>query len=325
MTSFALLIDSTTVMPSGFVERFGVTVLPVPIYAGGREYRDGVDISEERFCDLLEALKERPTTAVPGLGEFVSYYEELLGTHDHVVYAVPTVKLTGLFNAAIQAAKQVPDAAVIAVDPPLNWQEEAHVLRSDSPTLEDEIHELRRLEGPTISVVNTGFVSAGIGVIAAQALRAIQEGQPLGDVLRTVIDAKARTGVCFVLSSLEYIVDRIGKLQAFLGTLLHIVPVLAIRDGDIEDVARVRSRGQARKVMIELLQRSVADSPADVFVIHSLVPDEAADFLTQVRAAVQVRHSYVGSVGCSISRYTGRGGLGLAFTRVDPDKPQAAG
>jgi fatty acid-binding protein DegV len=128
-----------------------------------------------------------------------------------------------------------------------------------------------------------------------------------------------------VLSSLEYIVDRIGKLQAFLGTLLHIVPVLAIRDGDIEDVARVRSRGQARKVMIELLQRSVADSPADVFVIHSLVPDEAADFLTQVRAAVQVRHSYVGSVGCSISRYTGRGGLGLAFTRVDPDKPQAAG
>jgi len=322
VTSVALLIDSTTVMPPGFVERFGVTVLPVPIYAGGREYRDRVDISEEQFCNLLETLKERPTTAVPGLGEFVSYYEALLRTHDHVVYAVPTVKLTGLFNAAIQAAKQVPGANIIAVDPPPDWKEEAHVLRSDSPVLDDQIRDLRHLKGPTISVVNTGFVAAGIGVIAAQALPAMQRGQPLDRILRTVIEAKARTGVCFILNSLDYIVDRIGKLQAFLGTLLHIVPVLTIRDGDIEDAAKVRSRAKARQVMIELLQRSIAGSAADVFVMHSLVPDEAEGFLEEVKEAVQVRHAYVGSVGCSISRYTGRGGLGLAFTRVRSDEPE---
>jgi len=172
------------------------------------------------------------------------------------------------------------------------------------------------LKGPTISVVDTGFVAAGIGVIAAQALPAMQGGRSLDQVLRTIIDAKARTGVCFILNSLDYIVDRIGKLQAFLGTLLHIVPVLAIRDGDIEDAAKVRSRAKARRVMIELLQRSVTGSPADVFVMHSLVPDEAAGLLEEVKEVVQIRHAYIGSVGCSISRYTGRGGLGLAFTRV---------
>jgi len=320
LTSTALFIDSTTVMPPGFVERFGVTVLPVPIYAGGREYRDRVDITEEQFCSLLETLKERPTTAVPGMGEFVSYYEALLRTHDHVVYAVPTVKLTGLFNAAIQAAKQVPGATVIAVDPPPEWQEKVHVLRSDSPALEDAIRDLRDLKGPTISVVDTGFVAAGIGVIAAQVLPVMQAGQPLDEVLRTIIDAKARTGVCFILNSLDYIVDRIGKLQAFLGTLLHIVPVLTIRDGDIEDAAKVRSRAKARQVMIELMQRSIAGSAVDVFVMHSLVPDEAAHLLEQIREAVQIRHAYVGSVGCSISRYTGRGGLGLAFTQVSADE-----
>jgi fatty acid-binding protein DegV len=321
MSSLALFIDSTTVMPAGFVERYGVTVLPVPIYAGGREYRDGVDITEEQFCDLLEALKERPTTAVPGLGEFVSYYEALLRRHDHVVYAVPTVKLTGLFNAAIQAAKQVPRATVIAVDPPLGWKEEAHVLRSDSTALEEDIRGLRCAEGPTITVVDTGFVAAGVGMILAEALQATQQGVGLDDFLRSIIAAKARTGVCFVLSSLEYIVDRIGKLQAFLGTLLHIVPVLTLRAGDIEDAARVRSRSKARKVMIELLQRGAAGSAVDVFVMHSLVPEEAAGFLEEVKGVVQVRHAYVGSVGSAISRYTGRGGLGLAFTRLDGQRP----
>ena len=321
MTSIALLIDSTTVMPPGIAGPSEVRVIPVPIFAGGREYRDGVDISEEQFCDLLEGSSERPSTAVPGLGEFVSHYEALLQTHDHVIYAVPSFKLTGLFNAALQAAKQVPGAAIVAVDPPLDWKEEEYVLRSDSPALDQQIRNVPRSDGPTIAVVNTGFVSAGPGLIVAEGIRAIRSGEALDGVLRTVIGAKARTGVCFILNSLDYIVDRIGKLQAFLGTLLHIVPVLALRDGDIEDAARVRSRSKARKVMLELLQRNAGGSAVDVFVMHSLVPEEAADLLAEVREAVQVRHAYVGSVGCSISRYTGRGGLGLAYMRVDGTSP----
>jgi DegV family protein with EDD domain len=117
MAETGILLDSTTVLPPGYVDQPDVTVLPVPIYAGGREYRDGINLTEEQFLQLLETLPERPTTAVPGVGEFVSWYERVLQTHRHVIYPVPSRRLSGLFNAAVQAAREVPGARIVVIDP----------------------------------------------------------------------------------------------------------------------------------------------------------------------------------------------------------------
>ena len=115
-----LLIDSTTVMPKELIEEHGVTVIHVPVYAEGKEYRDGVDITPEEFYSILETStsRSRPSTAVPGLGEFLSFYNGLLEEHSKIVYPTPSSRLTGVFNAAVQSARQVEGAQVVAIDPP---------------------------------------------------------------------------------------------------------------------------------------------------------------------------------------------------------------
>jgi fatty acid-binding protein DegV len=311
-----LLIDSTTVIPREFIKEYGVTVIPVPIYAEGREYRDGVDITPEKFYSILETSKERPSTAVPGIGEFSSFYNRLLGTYTKIIYPTPSSRLTGVFNAAVQSARQVEDAEVVVIDPPEELVEGLYTVHSDDPRLEDKLVEIGRLTAPIIVVMNTDHVSAAAGLIAIEAIRAIHGKKPIDEVVGKVIDAKRKTGIYFILNTLKYVVDRVGELQAFLGTLLRIKPVLTLRDGYIEDVAKVRSEGKARKKMIELVEERVGDKEIDVYVLHSLAAGEAADFWEQIKSKLNVRNHYVGDIGSSVGRYTGRGALAIVYIEV---------
>ncbi len=314
MPRTALFMDSTTVMPEGFIEKHGVTVMPVPIYAGGKEYRDGVDITPDEFLSLLETSKERPSTAVPGLGEFMSYYEGLLKKHHNVVYPVPSYKITGLFDAAIQAAEQVPGVTIVAIDPPEGLEKDLYALRSNDPQLEARLVGIRELTPPIIAVMNTGFASGASGLVAMAALTAMGEGRPMAEIIRSMVTAKRNTNIYLILNTLEYIVDRVGHLQAFMGTLLRIKPILTFRGGDLVDAARVRGKGQAKRRMIELLKERAGSRPVDLYALHSLAQEEAKDLLEQAKCHLNVRNSWVGGIGASVSRYIGRGGLGIAFT-----------
>ena len=203
----ALLIDSTTVIPKEFTEEYDITVIPVPIHAGGKEYRDGVDITPEEIYAILETSKGRPSTAVPGLGEFLSFYNDLLETYSNIVYLAPSARLTGVFNAAVQSAKQVEDARIVAIDPPEELGDELYTVHSDDPLIENKLAEIGRLIAPVIVVMNSDFVSGAAGLVAIEAIKAINERKSIDEVVGAIIDAKRRTGIYLILNTLEYVVD----------------------------------------------------------------------------------------------------------------------
>ncbi len=314
MSDTALLIDSTTVVPGPFVQGHEVTVMPVPIYAAGREYRDGVDITDEEFMSFLETLPQRPSTAVPGLGEFQSFYAQLWREHSAIIYPIPSHRLTGLYDAAIQAAEQMEGVSIVAVDPPDGWEKDVYAVDSGDPQLDIRLCDLAALPPPVLVAMNTGFASGASGLIALAALSAIRGARPVQDIVATMIAAKHNTNIYFILNTLEYIVDRVGQLSAFVGTLLRIKPILTFRNGTLEDVARVRGKAQAKARIIEILCEAAGHRLVDVYVLHSLAEQEAQQMLEQAKAVLNVRNAWVDGIGASVSRYTGRGGLGMAFT-----------
>jgi len=316
MAETGILLDSTTVLPPGYVGKPDVTVLPVPIYAGGKEYRDGINLTEEQFLQLLETLPERPSTAVPGVGEFVSWYERVLRGHQHVVYPVPSRNLSGLFNTAVQAAREVRGARVVVIDPAEGKDEGVLVVQSTDPGVEEQLGQVRQSAAPTVVVMNTDFVAGAIALMAIHALEAIEAGAPLDEILRRMMAAKRGMGLYFILNKLDYVVDRVGQLGVFFGTLLHIIPVLAIQDGLVQDVAKTRGERKAKRRLLELVQAQAADRAIDAIVLHSQAPEEAQELLAQLKSQVRVRNWWVSAIGCTVSRYTGRGGLGIAFTVV---------
>ncbi|OQB27146.1 MAG: DegV domain-containing protein [Chloroflexi bacterium ADurb.Bin180] len=316
MADVGLLLDSTTTLPSGLGAEHGITMIPVPIYAGGREYRDGIDIDEEGFLRLLEGSKDRPSTAVPGPGEFVSWYRQVLRDHLCVVYPIASRRLSGLFNAAVQAGLSVPGAAVVAIDPAEGEVDGVVAVHTDAADLKRELARVAALPPPVVVVQNTDSVAGGVGLIVMRACEAIASGAALDKVLAEMIASKRTLQLHFVLPTLDYVVDRVGHLRAFFGTVLDIKPVMALENGLVEDVARVRGWAKAKRKMLELAAQSVHGRQVDLSILHSLAPDEAQQLLEDARASFNVRRSWLTGIGCTVSRYTGRGGLGIATSEV---------
>jgi DegV family protein with EDD domain len=129
-------------------------------------------------------------------------------------------------------------------------------------------------------------------------------------------EIRANTEVIYTLETLEYLQKggRIGKAQAYVGTLLKFKPVLAIVDGEVVPVTRVRSRAKAIEAAQEyLLQEVTARGPqVRLAVTHGLAPDEAREVGAKLRREFGAQDFYVAELGPVLGVYVGPGAIGIA-------------
>ena len=268
-----VVVDSLADLPAGIAAHHGIEVVPLTVRFGAAEFKDGVDLTPEEFYLRLQTGDEFPSTAVPAVGEFVEIYESVGDDADGIVSIHVSSKVSGTYNAAVQAS------------------------RSASP-------------GCPIEVVDTLQASMGIGIPALVAAAAAQEGQDLPAVLGRVQEALSRVTCNTLLDTLEYLQKggRIGKAQALVGTLLNFKPMIEVVDGVVHPYARPRSR---KKGIARLMDRAQALAPVEqVAVLYSTTPDEAAEFAERLGVLLGV-DPLVCRYGPGLGTYVGPGALGI--------------
>ena len=113
--SVRIVTDSCSDLPPDTALACGITVVPLLVNAGGETYRDGVDISADRFYELLQSLPDLPTTSQPPPAEIAEIYDRLLEDgHDVVAIHVSSI-LSGTYNSASQAKEMSKDPSRITV------------------------------------------------------------------------------------------------------------------------------------------------------------------------------------------------------------------
>jgi DegV family protein with EDD domain len=87
----------------------------------------------------------------------------------------------------------------------------------------------------------------GQGLIVITAARAAQAGANLDELLGIVNSNISRVDFRAAFDTLEYLErgGRIGKAQAFLGSLLKINPILGMKNGEVCPCGKERSRAKA--------------------------------------------------------------------------------
>src|SRR5205085_7676373 len=75
----ALVTDSNSQIPASLIERYGITVVPLPVTIDGVDYLEGVDIDADDFYRRFET-GTTPTvaTAQPSPGQFAAVYDRLV-------------------------------------------------------------------------------------------------------------------------------------------------------------------------------------------------------------------------------------------------------
>ena len=210
-----LVTDSTADIPADFIKRWNITVVPAYVnFSRGdgkvETLRDGIDIDIDTFYERLVKSDPLPTTSQPTIEDFFQVYEKLSSLKGDTVISVHvSSKLSGTYNSAFQARE--------------------HILHSDR-----------------VEIIDSGSASMGLGMAVLAGARAIEAGATVSLVIETIENALSQMQTYFVLDTLEYLQKggRIGKAQAFVGSLLSVKPILTLEDGEVPAICTSAHQGQ---------------------------------------------------------------------------------
>jgi DegV family protein with EDD domain len=117
------------------------------------------------------------------------------------------------------------------------------------------------------------------------------------------------------LGSLDYLSmsGRVTNLTASMALLLDIKPILTMRDGKLELLEKIRTRGKALSRVIELTGEGLAGRKAEqMAILHVAVPAEARAFEVELRAALPCPPTIIhAELTPGLSVHTGAGMLGV--------------
>ncbi|MDQ3938437.1 MAG: DegV family protein [Chloroflexota bacterium] len=278
------MTDSASDLSTEQAAQAGITVVPLLVSFGDREYRTGVDISADEFWqELTRPGAPFPKTAAAAPGTFRATFEELLSAGaEEIVYVGVGQKLSATIGSAKVAREMLPEA--------------------------------------TIHIVDSSSACMGVGLLALVAAERAAEGVSGGEIAAELERRRNDVRLYVVLETLEYLKrgGRISPARAAIGEVLSVKPIITLEDGVVETVDKPRTRSKARARLLELLGRSPAERVA---VVHGQSPDidAFADELAQAIAFPRDRMT-VHLIGSSVGPHVGPGAYG-AVTLTGATRP----
>ena len=238
MSQVAIVTDSTASIPESMLADLQIHTVAYYIHRGQEVLRDLVNIQRDEFLRWLMTATSLPTTASPGPGDYVETYRTLIGRG---LRNILSIHMTANGSGAYQAASIARDT-----------------LRDESP-------------GVRIEVVDTRNVSLCQGWMAIEAARGALAGLNLDETLTRVKQMIPVTHMIQTADTLKYLYmgGRIGKAQQMVGTLLHIKPLIGMKDGVIVALGKAHSHLQAYTAMADMVAETVGKGKAKVAYVHA--------------------------------------------------------
>jgi DegV family protein with EDD domain len=280
----AVVLDSTADFPDAPTRFPNFRVVPLYVRFGDESFRDYVDIDPTRFYERLQSSAELPTTSQPTPGDFLAVYEELAPTYENILSLQISSTLSGTYASAVTAGEM--------------------------------------LGGGKVRVIDTRTVSAALALLALGIQRRLERGTTHEEIDAFVARYQLEHKLLFTVNTLEYLAKggRIGKAAAFAGNLLNVKPILAIRDGEVLPLKRVRGNQKAFQEFRDLFVSTSTDAPSlSVGIAHAAAPerlDALRELVEHVRP--QARIEIATELGAVIGTHAGPGTVGFFwFDDVD--------
>ena len=257
-----------------------LTVLPLSITFGDTTYADGVDLTNDRFFELLIESDELPKTSQATPYAYAQIFERVRAAGDEAVVITLSSGLSGTYQSAVTAAADYP-----------------------------EVH-----------VVDSKNVTIGQGILIQYALRLADEGRGAAEIASMVESARERLVLLALLDTLEYLRrgGRIPKSVGAIGELLSIKPVIGVRDGEVVMLGKARGSKNGRNLLHQEVEKNGIDFAMPVLIGYSGLSDKLLrKYLEDNRVIwedkVAEEDLPITSVGATVGTHVGPNAIALAF------------
>ena len=279
MERIAVMTDTNSGMTPEEARQTGVALLAMPFTVDGRACFEYVDLSHEEFF-RLQTQGAEITSSQPAPADLLAMWDELLETHDNIIYIPMTSGLSGSYATAAGLAQDY-DGKVLVVDN-------------------------RRISVPLKQSV-------------LEAVRLRDAGRSAREIAQRLTETALDSRIYITVEDLSYLKKsgRITPTVAAVGTVLNIKPVMKILDGKLDMHRKVRGMKQARQAMLDAVRADLEGEFAGKKVI--IAAAYSGDRQEGEAWAETVRQEFPGlpfmsdplplSIGCHV----GAGALGAAI------------
>lgn len=271
-----IIVDSTTDMTEAMKKQ--VTVVPLTVRFGEKEYVDGVDIDTTRFYEMLAEGGELPSTSQPTPFAFEKVFSQAVAAGDTVVCLTISAKLSGTYQSASIAAEEFPGK---------------------------------------VFVVDSRNVTIGAGVLAAYAMALRQRGLEAEAIARELESSRERVRLIAMVDTLEYLKKggRISPAVALAGGLLNIKPLLTMQDGELVMMDKARGVKNGIQKFLERIGTYGGIDPEKPLLLGYTGSDPAllGQFIAEGRALWPEKEPDWTVVGSAVGTHAGPGAIAGAF------------
>ncbi len=277
-----IVVDTSSNVPEEFLRRYRMLEVPTLVIFGEESYQNKYELSETAFYEKFAAAKTIPTTSQPPPALFADAYRQAFDEGaEHIVLVTVASKLSGTFRSGQMAA---------------------HEFGEERFTFWD---------GNSISL--------GSGWQAIMMARMIEANADYETFIARMTKLRSEIIGFAALETLKYVArsGRVSNLQAGIGDLLQVKPILELWDGGVEVCARARGRKKSFQEVLERLKKFYGDRPIHAGMLHANALAGAEQLLIEARQALNIQEAYYSDIGPAIAALAGPGVVGLAGCPAD--------
>ena len=274
MSKIKIITDSTAYIDKDFSIKNNIGIVPLSIHFEGVIQDEGFPGEFTAFFENLSKSQSFPTTSQPSAGAFsVAYTKALEEGYDEIIVITISSKLSGTYSSALTASSLV-----------------------------DELK---------ISVIDSESSAANLRVLVEMALDLASRGISREDIVTQIEAQKKHMGIYITVETLDYLKKggRLTSTAALIGSLLNIKPIIALKDGKLEGVAKVRGKKKALEKMIEAIP---SDTNA-ISLCHINAIEEVNELIPIIEYRFPMAKLAVEELGPVIGAHLGPKALGICF------------
>jgi len=272
----AIVTDSASDMDLDRAASLGIAVVPLVVTFGAETFKSGVELSTADFWTRITAPDAPfPTTAACSPGDFKAAYEDAFAAGADAIVSIHVAgTLSGTIKSAEIARGMLPDR---------------------------EIH-----------IVDTLGVSMVQGLLAELAVKMAVAGVQAAEIARVCEARRLDVATFLTLDTIEYLKrgGRISGAQAAIGTLLSLKPVIEVKDGKVDTVDKVRTRGKARARVIDLVCTRPIERLSVLHTTNAEVEAFRDEIVARIPGGIDPANVTIDLVGPSVGPHLGPGCVG---------------
>lgn len=276
-----IIADSTCDLSKDLLEKYDISILPLHILLGEKEYLDGVNITPKEIYDWSDAHGATPKTSAPSRDAAAELLKSYVDEGREVVCFSISGEMSASGNVMRMAAE---DLGVMNL----------------------------------VRIVDSANLSTGIGHLVIEAAIMAKNGMDADTIVSRIEELKPRVRASFVVDILTYLYrgGRCSGLAAMAGGVLKLHPKILVEDGKMRPGKKYRGRlDKAVMAYVTEMEEELKQAKKDrVFITHSGCDRELVEavrtYLISLNHFDEVLETVAGGV---ISSHCGPGTLGVLY------------